>query len=235
MSRDVRPYPLDWPVGQDRTPEHKRRRAPFGPMKNGRYRDGTTAGYKTKGSWTFGKTRDDLLAELERMNATHVVLSTDMPLRQDGLPYANRRADDPGVAVYFRRQLNGTSVPFAMACDEYDRLPDNCRALVLTIEALRKIERHGSSGLMKQAFSGFAALPPADAVKHWAHILGIGRLFNGAPASTVLAEVKNKYRELALKFHSDHGGSQEQIAAINDARDRARAELEPMGDDTWSI
>jgi hypothetical protein len=92
-----------------------------------------------------------------------------VPVRQDGLPYSDatkRRYDDPGVAVYFT--LKGK--PLAMARDRYWTPWENMRSLVLAIEAIRSIERHGGSTLMERAFSGFTALP---APKSCWEILGL--------------------------------------------------------------
>ena len=42
----------------------------------------------------------ELIWELKRLGARGMVLSTNVELRQDGLPYSNRRRpEDPGVAV----------------------------------------------------------------------------------------------------------------------------------------
>ena len=208
---DVRPYPLTWPSGQPRT--RTRRRSKFGGKA---------------GRWSFGQARDDLLAEVARLNASHVVLSTNVRLRLDGLPYANERApEDPGVAVYFRRRVNGELRPFVVACDTYDRIADNCRAIKLTIEALRSIERHGSSALLEQAFSGFSALPPArTGIRSWQEVLEISP--TGAdlvPNAALLAIAEQRYRRLAQEHHPDRGGSHERMAELNDAIRRAREEL----------
>ena len=182
-----------------------------------------------------GREYTDLLAELVRMKATHVVLSTNIRLRLDGIPYASAsEPGDPGIAIYFRRKLNGTVKPFAMACDQYNRLADNCRALFLTIESLRRIERHGSSQLMEQAFSGFAELPPArTGIRPWHEVLGITEESSGARAPYILAMVKGKFRELTAKHHPDHGGDHARMAEIADANDRAKAELLELGDERW--
>jgi hypothetical protein len=197
---DVKPYPLCWPLAQPRT--RVRMRSRFGGKQ---------------GRWTFGRARDDLLDEIERLHASHTVLSTNVRLRLDGIPYANEREpDDPGVAVYFRRK----GKPFVIACDTYDRIADNCRAIMLTIAALRSIERHGSSSLLEQAFSGFSALPPArTGIRPWREVLGVGE----GLLSLVFAEAR--FRELASRHHPDRGGSHERMAEINDAIRRAREEL----------
>ena len=204
---EVRAYPLAWPSGQPRT--RTRRRSKFGGKA---------------GRWSFGRARDDLLAEVQRLNASHVVLSTNVRLRLDGLPYANEREpSDPGVAVYFRRRVGGEQRPFAVACDTYDRIADNLRAVKLTIEALRSIERHGSSALLEQAFSGFSALPAArTGIRPWREVLGLAvDCCDHWPLTTVEA----RYRELVHQHHPDRGGSHERMAELNDAIERARREL----------
>lgn len=78
-------YPLAWPVGWPRTrqPESSR----FDP----------------RGDRSFATARDALIAELERLGAASIILSTNIPLRKDGLPRASsRQPEDRGVAVYFR-------------------------------------------------------------------------------------------------------------------------------------
>lgn len=235
MSYDVKPYPLHWPIGRARTPDRKRKRAVFGQMKAAKRADGSVAGYKQKKPWSFEVTRTDLLAELELMRATHVVVSTDLPLRQDGAPYANRRVDDPGIAVYFRRKVAGSSElrAYAMACDQYDRLSDNCRALVLTVGAMRKIERHGSSDLMEQAFSGFTALP-APGARDWPAVMGIDPSWVGSSGLDVEAEVGRKYLEFVKRHHPDRGGDPDVMRRVNIARDAAIAYLSKLGTLPWT-
>src|SRR3546814_3202380 len=73
-------FPLAWPVGWPRVA--RRKSAPFG--------------------MTMAAARDHLMNELRLMGARYPVLSTNVELRRDGLPYAiKREPDDPGVAVYF--------------------------------------------------------------------------------------------------------------------------------------
>jgi hypothetical protein len=97
--------------------------------------------------------------EIGRMGR-HVVVSTNKRIRRDGGVYAGEKEPaDPGVAVYFDRE--GDRVCFA--CDQYDRVWKNMRAITKTIEAMRGIERWGAKQMLDQAFQGFAALPPPDA------------------------------------------------------------------------
>jgi hypothetical protein len=117
-------YPLYWPEGWKRTAyrEHSR--------------------FKTG----FGAARNLLFAELSRMGASHIILSTNIPLRNDGLPRANVRPDggDTGVSVYFKRK--GKDMVFA--CDKYTDTCDNIYAISKTIDAMRGIERWGASDMI---------------------------------------------------------------------------------------
>jgi len=89
----------------------------------------------------------------------NVVISSNVPLRQDGLPHASRagkRYDDPRVTVYFSLKSRALS----MARDRYYTPWENIRSLILAINATRSTERHGDNTMMERAFSGFAAIAP---------------------------------------------------------------------------
>jgi hypothetical protein len=84
------------------------------------------------------KARNGLQAELRRLGAANVVISSNAELTADGrIAARQRRLIDTGIAVYF--DLDGEAMCFA--CDEYILLEDNVHAISLTIEALRGIER----------------------------------------------------------------------------------------------
>jgi hypothetical protein len=50
------------------------------------------------------RVKRNLEAQLDMMNASNVVVTTNSKLRRDGRPYANQRITDSGVAVYFTRK-----------------------------------------------------------------------------------------------------------------------------------
>jgi hypothetical protein len=202
----VAPYPLYWPLEHPRT--SSRRTARF--------------------VVDFHTARVQLFTELERLHASSVVLSSNVPLRRDGLPMVpDREPTDPGVAVYFSRrkwtQQQGhwsEPRPFVIACDQYDRVRANLRAIGATIEALRTIERHGSTSMLEQAFSGFAALPPAPTAKPWREVLGFG------PGPVSVEAVRAQHFALAKQHHPDlAGGSVERMTEINAAVEAAIREL----------
>lgn len=198
-------YPLWWPERQKRTSPASRRNASF----------------KTP----LGHSINELLRELKLLGALDVVISTNVPTRRDGLPYSDaREPDDPGVAVYFDRKVPAPTPEepwkkaarsYVVACDVFRKVAWNVRAIGLTIEALRAIQRHGASEMLEQAFTGFAALPPKSDGRPWWEVLGV-------PETAGLEEVRNVYRELARIHHPDQGGDPQRMAEINAAFETAR-------------
>lgn len=188
-------YPLHWPDGWPRTDRWKRERSRFDP-------GGLTA--------EASLIRD----ELYRLGARNPVISTDVELRRDGLPYSSRPTPgDVGVAVYFTFQDRQQCIP----CDRWASVEENCRAVWKSIEALRGLDRWGAKNFVDAAFRGFEALP-APGVANWRHIMG--------SEIHSLADAETRYRELAKQRHPDApGGSEEAMADLNVAIDMARKDL----------
>ena len=192
----VTAYPLQWPTGRKRTESHRRARARF--------------------EATFAVARDELIAEVRRLGGRNLVISTNIPLRQDGLPYASfRKIEDEGVAVYFTYD----GQPMSFACDRWDRVEHNMQAIVKTIDALRGIARWGTGDMMKAAFTGFTALPSPGNARTWREILG---LYSGERNMEI---VRAAYRRLASVVHPDKGGSHEAMTELNAALAEAVKEL----------
>jgi DnaJ-like protein len=196
---DISASPLTWPISQPRVASHAR----------------VSSRFKA----SLAESRTDLLHELSLLGARDVVISSNLELRRDGLPYADsREPSDPGVAVYFSRKVAMTLRPFVIACDSYTRTAHNLRAVGVTVGALRTIARHGASSMLEQAFTGFAALPPAGGTKFWWEILGVER-------SASLREIQGCYLDLVQIHHPDkEGGSHERMSEINEAFRQAKEE-----------
>jgi len=192
---DHQRYPLAWPEGQPR--QRNRQDALF--------------------KVDFGRSRDELVTSLGNLGARGVIISSNVPLRQDGLPMAGAsEPNDPGVAVYFDRKVGGDTRAFVIACDTYRKVRWNLRAIGHTVEALRSIQRHGASSMLEQAFSGFAALPPRRAVHPpWWEVLG---LHEGASPDVIRA----RFRELASIHHPDRGGDPRRMVEISRAYTEAQ-------------
>lgn len=196
-------YPLAWPDGWPRTPTDER--SPGTQFKHG----SRLYGEQVRPISLEAACRK-LFGELGRMEVSGVVLSSNVPLRSDGMPRADAaryRMDDPGVALYFT--FRGRSL--AMASDRYDNPAANVRSLGLAIEAMRQLDRHGGGAMVERAFSGFAALPPP--VSYW-KVLGV-------PPGSSADVVDAAYRKLAKTLHPDLGGPPGAMAEINHARDQA--------------
>lgn len=184
-------FPLDWPLGYKRTKYPTRSRF--------------------KGN-TFGRCRDFIINEIKRFNGNNVIISTNIPLRNDGLPYATfKTPEDKGVAVFF--EINKKQYVFC--CDKWDRIEDNLHAIGMTIEAMRGIDRWGVSEMIERSFSGFAALPePTQARKDWWDVLSI-------KSNAGISDIKQAYRDKVKLVHPDSGGSNEEFIELQQAYERA--------------
>jgi len=139
------------------------------------------------------------LDQIRIMGGKNPIISTNVELRQDGLPYSNRRApEDSGVAVYFQYQ----GEDYVFACDKYWKVQENLWAIGKTIEATRAIERYGVADT-RQAFSGFRALPSPETVgtdqKPWWEYLNVS-------SDATPAQINAAFRSKALVMHPDKGG-----------------------------
>ena len=194
-------YPLTWPQTWPRTPVQKRQQSRF--------------------EVSFAVARDQLLEELRRLRATAVVVSSNVPLRQDGLPYAKYREPlDPGIAVYFQLAKK----PHVLACDRWAYTKDNLRAVGLHVAAIRGIERWGV-GNIEQAFTGYQALPQSrsnnDEPKPWWVVLNV-------EPNAPLSIIKEAYRHLARLHHPDlQNGHSNLMTEINRAWSEAQLERSP--------
>ncbi len=210
MAESTEAFPLSWPAAVPRTAPAKRSRAKFGAAST------TDYGYRYKGQITMAKALDRLHGELDRLGARAAVVSTNVELRNDGLPRSGRRApDDPGAAVYFH--LDG--VPHCLPCDRWDRVEDNVAAIAKHIEATRGQLRWGV-GDVRTAFAGFRALPAkgetSEASGAWWNLLGVA---HDAPLEVAQAA----YRALARIHHPDiPGGDAGAMAMINRAWEQAQ-------------
>lgn len=185
-------YPLKWPNGFKRTPAIARR-------------DGNIADRMSP-----GRILDLLEAEVHRLGGRDLIVSCNLRMRPDGVPYARQNAvEDPGIAVYFHYQ----GQQHAMACDVHVTPWKNIRAITLCIQALRSLERHGGGHILARAFDGFKALPAAI-IPHvpWWEVLEIE---SGASEQ----EIREAHRKLIRAAHVDAGGDHDRAADINRARD----------------
>ncbi len=186
-------FPLCWPMGFKRTDSPS----------------------SSRFSVTPSAARHGLLLELKRLGADDVIISTNIPLRKDGLPYSARsQPEDTGVAVYFRWRDRD----YSFACDKWNSVPDNMHAIKKTIDAIRGLERWGVSEMLERAFSGFAALPESvSTVKdRWYSILEVNE-------DAGLNEISQNYKKLIGRYHPDKpNGDLQKTYLLNEAYSYAK-------------
>lgn len=194
-------FPLQWPTGWPRTgPEH------------------ATNEHRFARNVTVFSATGRLTRALTALKASNVVISTNMKLRQDGLPYSGQaQPKDAGVAVYFL--FCGRDL--AIARDVYGRVELNMTTLAHALEHLRGLERHGGAHMMERSFAGFAALPtPGTRVgAPWWETLRVGVTATGA-------EIMAARALLVRDYHPDTGRmpSVEKFQDVMEAARRGLAE-----------
>lgn len=192
-------------------------------------------------------TLDLLRYELARLGADAVVVKLalgDRDIRRDGYPKANARPDHPGVIVEWQIR----EAWYRRAAEKYDRWQDNVRAIALTLEALRAIERWGA--VSGEQYEGFrlkleaGALGVGGGEDPWAggstapvgtpmpgprrpmtrqeaarYIAEHGGVITKRPDESYASAVERRYRKAAKKLHPDAGGDPEEFRKLQEARD----------------
>lgn len=214
MAAEVQRFPLTWPIGWKRTASAARRRAAFYSTRQVTNSLGT---FKAKESISVGTALKRLTDELRRLSAKSIVISSNLRVREDGLPHAQqaKQLEDPGVAVYFK--LN--QIDRVLACDRWSSAADNLAAIAGHIAAIRTQDRYGV-GTVDQAFAGYKALPAKGST--WRSSLGF------APDELVDRDmVERAFKTRARSAHPDvSGGSHDAMASLTVARDEALQELQ---------
>jgi DnaJ-domain-containing protein 1 len=186
-------YPLAWPTGWKRTAR---------PVR---------AAFKV----SMTESLNHLYRQFELMGVSNVVISSNMQTRLDGRPLSKQtNFDDQGVAIYFTRNGQQQCIP----CDKWDKVESNIRAIGLTVEALRSLDRWGAKETVDAAFQGFTALPsgagaistPDRSAQTWYEILEVS-------PSAGEEVIKAAYRAKIAKAHPDRGGSEVEFKRIQSA------------------
>jgi hypothetical protein len=203
-------YPLAWPAGKPVTRSPVR--SPFGR------------------NHTVSSGIDEIRRNLKLMGGRNVVVTSNLPMRNDGQPSGSasvREGASRGVAVYWTVDNN----PHVIACDTYWHVEHNLRAISLSLEAMRGIERWGAVQAA-QMFQGFQALPPgsgevSSTQRPWREVFAAdgGPIPTDLPPEDQLAIAKGRYRRAIAKAHPDAGGDMAAAAELNQAMADAEAEL----------
>jgi len=176
------------------------------PRTEGRVYSKFKAGYEV--------TLDELRRELDAVGAYRhgkavlQIVTTRGNLRRDGLLRAGAKVEHPGVALSFVSDHG----PLTFHCDRYHvysssvqgpAWQSNLRAIVLTLEALRAVERHGAvqSG---QQYRGFLAIENPSVTLEAAR----ARLAEVGEADVDGTGDRDLVKAARLKAHPDrHGGN----------------------------
>lgn len=166
---------------------------------------------RRRSRWTFKASWSDTLRLLEdelwRIDGRNVVIGIGLregDVRKDGLPRADARpVSHPGVELTFDSRFGRLTY----ATDAHELWQHNVRAIALSLQALRAVDRYGVSRRGEQ-YAGWAQLaaggPDADR----------GR---------VLVERAGSLREALRRHHPDQGGQQADFVDVVAYRDRQAA------------
>jgi len=123
------------------------------------------------------------------------------------------KPSDPGVAVWFTWEETQVCIPV----DRYSTVEANLQAIHHVLEARRTELRHGTLALVRASMKGFLALPPGPS---WRDVLRLP-----AAGAVTKDDVERAFKDAARAAHPDQGGSNDAMAALIDARDRAIKEI----------
>jgi hypothetical protein len=182
----------------------------------------TKARQRSRFDSSYNDTLKLLERELEHLGAREVFIHLWLPfgqIRQDGLPYANAKVNQPGVILSFTAKHGALEYP----CDTFDDWRDNLRAIALALEALRKVDRYGVTSANGEQYTGWKKLPPAGHTLSSAAGVLI-RHANVAHTSITRENFGALWRMAVQNTHPDKGGRAEDFAAVLKARDLIRAE-----------
>ncbi len=173
-----------------------------------------------------------LRQELTRIHATDVVLEAgfnETQLRNDDYPRADAKPSHPRVRLTFKK---GGKLAMSMTCGGTTNWWYNVHLIAASLERMRALDRYGCIQSDEQ-YRGFASLPPGVSVPvhEWASVESACRYLSTVGGGVYMgeqpdAEILDRLYSLAAKrAHPDAGGSNEQMAKVNRARDYIRGVL----------
>jgi len=178
-----------------------------------------------------------LMREASSLGASRVLILLDADathFRRDGQLRAEAKLHSQAVVVV----VDGKHGPIRLPCDRYDRWQDNIRAIALSLEALRSVDRYGVTRSSEQ-YRGWTALPPGsapEAADPWrtveeaaVFLLRIVDEDGIKGAVRCLLEdpgaLSDVWREVVRRTHPDQGGDAAVMVRANRAKafiDRSR-------------
>jgi hypothetical protein len=170
-------------------------------------------------------TLDLLEYELGKLRASNVVIQIADPeqhrrMRNDGsMTMADKYwPTKPGVILMFESPKGNISMP----CDRYNHWRDNLRAIALSLEALRAVDRYGVTRGNEQ-YRGWAQLEaPKNGMDRDDAAEFIGSLTDTSADNILRSDpvfMRNKLKALKVKYHPDHANG------LDDNQKRHRHEM----------
>lgn len=187
--------------------------------------------YIFRAGWSDTLTKLDY--EIWYLDGTQAAIEADFresDLRKDGMPRADARQPDfPGVKISFNTPAHGR---LEYATDAYEFWQHNVRAIALSLEALRAVDRYGTTS-GRQQYTGFRAIgagatpmgsgrePMTRATAANFIALHADPVGGGRPAivTQLLAGNLAAYKTAARRLHPDvDGGSAELFKRLQEAK-----------------
>jgi len=181
MKVTFRPLPT-WPHGETRPRSYSQFKAPW------------------------AQTLERLEYEVEKLDGKGVLFGAgfrESDLRMDGWPRADRRQEPylhPGVELSFDSRHGRLTY----ATDQFTDWRSNVRAIALSLEALRAVDRYGVSKRGQQ-YAGWAQLGPGGP---------------DAARGAQLVATHGGIRAALMATHPDHGGDARDFADVQAFRER---------------
>lgn len=165
---------------------------------------------------SYGKTLDLLERELAHLGARDVILQVAMrreDIRIDGRPRSGAKATHPGVVMTFESKHGPLSYP----CDRFDNHEDNIRAIALSLEHLRAVDRYGVT-MRGEQYKGWAALEDKRMKPNEAAEL-LAAVSDCIPREIMQSRevCVNSYRQACMKTHPDRGGRVDDFQGVQEA------------------
>ncbi|MCV7255647.1 molecular chaperone DnaJ [Mycobacterium hackensackense] len=133
----------------------------------------------------------------------------EQDFRLDGMPYARAVPDHPGVIL----NIDGNKGPMSMPCDKFNRWQDNLRAIALSLEALRRVDRYGTTPGNEQ-YRGWLAIEQAGSAaspREAAEVLAKAAGLVDVVFDMSHANVTRLYRSAVKAAHPDRNGGDQTL------------------------
>lgn len=156
-----------------------------------------------------------LESELGKLGAKLIVIQAGYKrddIRNDGWPRASAKPEHPACVVQFQDR-KGQQLAFRAS--KYTAFEDNLRAIAMTLEALRAVDRYGVvNGEQYTGFKQLGAAPPPvtsmtrqDAAAFLARLVGMEQAYVYSCNPDVRSDL---YRAAAKKVHPDINAGREE-------------------------